>query len=293
MKFLLFIIIALILCMPLIGCADDAEGIVIGTMDYTEQYILGSMLSQYIEANTNIKTTLTVDLASDMIFAAITTGSVDTYVEYTGTIFGYYFALSEPGTAEEIFEITSGVIKKEYDLYMFDPLGFNNTYQLAVRRDTATEFNLKAISDLAGVSDNFIFGGSSGLIRRDDGLPNLKRVYNIRFKEEIPVFGIDRYLAISRDEIQVAGVFSTDGNLVSHDLVILEDDKNFFPPYEGVIIIREEIINKFPELQRILSKLSGTITDEAMRELNYRVDILGDSPEEVAEYFLKRNNLIP
>jgi len=279
--------------MPLIGCADDAEGIVIGTMDYTEQYILGSMLSQYIEANTNIKTTLTVDLASDMIFAAITTGSVDTYVEYTGTIFGYYFALSEPGTAEEIFEITSGVIKKEYDLYMFDPLGFNNTYQLAVRRDTATEFNLKAISDLAGVSDNFIFGGSSGLIRRDDGLPNLKRVYNIRFKEEIPVFGIDRYLAISRDEIQVAGVFSTDGNLVSHDLVILEDDKNFFPPYEGVIIIREEIINKFPELQRILSKLSGTITDEAMRELNYRVDILGDSPEEVAEYFLKRNNLIP
>jgi len=261
-------------------------------MDYTEQYILGNILSQYIEANTNVKTTMTVDMASDMIFAAIRTGVVDTYVEYTGTIYRYYIALSESRTAEEIFDITSGVIKEDYDIHMFDPLGFNNTYQLAVRRETAAEFNLKTISDLAEVSEDFIFGGSGDLIRRDDGLPNLKRLYNMTFKEEIPLFGIDRYIAITRDEIQVVGIFSTDGNLVTHELVILEDDKNFFPPYEGVIIIREETMDEFPELQRILAKLSGMITDDTMRELNYRVDILGDTPEEVAEYFLRRNNLI-
>jgi len=286
------IILAVIICASVFGCTVKDNTIVIGTMDYTEQYILGYMLSLYIEDNTNIKTTITVDLASDMIFAAVRAGVVDTYVDYTGTIYRYYFALSETGTAEEIFEITSNVVREDFDLHMFDPLGFNNTYQLAVRRDTAAEFNLRTISDLEGVSDDFIFGGSGDLIRRGDGLPNLKRIYNISFKEEIPLFGVDRYDAISRDEIQVVGAFSTDGHLVAHDLVILEDDKNFFSPYEGVIIIREETMDRFPELQRILGKLSGLITDEAMRELNYRVDILGNTPLEVAEYFLKKNNLI-
>jgi len=286
------IVLILLFCTALFACSDGSIDIVIGTKDYTEQHILGNILEQYIESNTNIKTTLKIDMASDLIFSAIRTGAVDIYVEYTGTIYGYYFALSDSKNPDDVFDVASNTISENYSLHMFAPLGFNNTYQLAVRRDTAEKHGLRTISDLAKVSEDLVFGGSAEIIRRSDGLPNLKILYDMSFKKEIALYGVDRYLAIARDEVQVCEVFSTDGHLLTHDLVVLEDDKNFFPPYQGVIIMRDETIEKHPELQRILEKLSGMITDEIMRELNYRVDVLGDSPQEVAKYFLVKNGLI-
>ena len=293
MKKVFLIVLAMIAFASLFGCSDDDNSIVIGTKDFTEQYILGDILKIHIEENTNIEATLMFDLATEVIFAALRTGVIDVYVDYTGTIYSYATIRSETGTPREIFEITSRTVDERYDLHMFEPLGFNNTFMLAVRRDTAEEYNLRTISDLAKISENLVFGGGAEIIRRNDGLPNLKILYDMSFKEEIALDGVERYLAISRDEIQVSEVFSTDGHLLTYDLVVLEDDKNFFPPYEGVIIIRKDTMESFPELQRILGNLSGAITDEAMRELNYRVDVLGDSPYEVADYFLRRINLIP
>ena len=292
MKKLSLILFTLVLCATIFGCSDESDEIIIGTKDYTEQYVLGNILELYIESNTNIKTTLKTDLASDMIFSAIRTGVIDLYVDYTGTIYGYYFALSDSTDPEEVFNVASSSIAEKHGLHMFSPLGFNNTYQLAVRRNTAEEHDLRTISDLARVSEHLIFGGSAEIIRRSDGLPNLKILYDMSFKKEVALYGVDRYLAITRDEVQICAVYSTDGHLLTSDLVVLEDDRNFFPPYQGVIIIREDTMDRHPELQRILEKLSGTITDETMRELNYRVDVLGDTPREVAEYFLKKNNLI-
>ena len=293
MKKIFLVVFALIVCASLFGCSDDDNSIIIGTKDFTEQHILGNILKLYIEENSNIDTTLMTDFATEMIFAALRTGVIDVYVDYTGTIYSNTITSSESGTPEEIFETVSSTINERYDLHMFEPLGFNNTFQLAVRRDTAEEHNLKTISDLANVSEDLIFGGSAEIIRRSDGLPNLKRLYGLNFKEERAIDGVDRYLAISRDEIQISEVFSTDGHLLTYDLVVLEDDKNFFPPYQGVIIIRNDTENKHPELQKILEKLSGVITDETMRELNYRVDVVGDSPYVVADYFLRKNDLIP
>ena len=291
-------IISLLLLFPLVcgfifGCSGSKKEIVVGTKDFTEQYILGNILEIYIEKNTDINVTLKTDLSSDVVFAAIRTGVVDLYVDYTGTIYGNYLVRSETRSPEEVFDFAKRTLLNNYNLHMLDPLGFNNSYDLAVSRSTADEFGLKTISDLAGVSEHFVIGGSAEFLTRNDGLPNLKIIYNLGFKSERAIDGVNRYDAISANDVQVSEVFTTDGHLLLHDLVVLEDDKKFFPPYQGVIILRNEISENFPELIALLESLSGILTDDVMRGLNYRVDIHDESPRDVAMYFLTRNNLIP
>jgi osmoprotectant transport system permease protein len=163
---------------------------------------------------------------------------------------------------------------------------------LAVRTDTAETYGLRTFSDLARVSSNFVFAGSAEILIRNDGMPNLKRLYQMSFKEERVLDGVDRYHAIDNDEIQVTEVFTTDGSLLKHDLVVLEDDMTFFPPYQGVVIIRNETLDKHPVLRDVLGRLTGVLTDDVMRDLNYKVDVLGESPETVARNFLRLKNLI-
>jgi len=293
MKIISLILLFPLICVILFGCSGNKNEIVVGTKDYTEQYILGNILAIYIEENTDINVTLKIDLASDVIFAAVRTEVVDLYVDYTGTIYGNYLVRSETRSPEEVFDFAKRTLQNNYDLDMLTPLGFNNSYNLAVSRSTAEEYNLKTISDLAEVSENFIIGGSAELLTRNDGLPNLKILYNLGFKAEHAIDGIDRYIAVNENVIQVSEVFTTDGHLFLQDIIILEDDKNYFLPYQGAIIIRNELSEKFPELPVLLNKLSGMLTDDVMRGLNYRVDVHNESPKDVAMYFLTRNNLIP
>jgi len=264
----------------------------VGAKDFTEQHILGHMLELYIEANTKLNVDLKIDMASDVIFAGMRTGVIDIYVEYTGTVYGSYLVRSDSRNPEEVFNVTSTTLLDRYDIRMLDPLGFNNAYHLAVRRDTSVLHGLRTISDLAKVSSDFIIGGSAEFLTRSDGVPNLKLAYGMNFRAERAIDGTDRYVAITNDEIQVTEVFSTDGHLIANDLVVLEDDLHFFLPYQGAIVIRGEIAEQHPELVTALSKLSGLMSDDVMTTLNYRVDVLGESPRDVAEGFLKLNNLI-
>jgi osmoprotectant transport system substrate-binding protein len=232
------------------------------------------------------------DMTSGVIFAGIRTGVIDLYVEYTGTIYASYLTLSHTDDPKEVHEISERELSSRYNLLMLDPLGFNNTFCLAVRTDIATQFNLRTFSDLATVSSELIIGGSTEFLTRFDGLPNLKKLYDMSFKDEVVLSGTERYTAIAANEIQVTDAFSTDGLLLEHDLVVLEDDKSFFPPYEGVIIIRQDAAEEHPELLDVLEKLAGRLSDDVMRDLNYRVDVLGESPSDVAEWFLRENGFI-
>jgi len=288
-----FILLILALCVFFSGCKEDErETIIVGSKDFTEQYILGNMLELYIKANTDFNVLYNDNMASHVIFAAINTGVVDLHVDYTGTIFGYYLNNSGNNDPNEVYEISARELMAQYDLRMLGLLGFNNSYNLAVRQDTADEFGLRTISDLARVSSGFIFGGSAEIINRSDGLPNLKIIYDMYFKEERIIYNEERYPAVANDEVQVSEVFTTDGLIAEYDLVVLEDDKNFFLPYHGVIVIRNELAEKHPGLVELLERLEGRLSDEVMRGLNYRVDVLGETPRSVAERFLRENGLI-
>lgn len=292
MKKIIGFLLAAVLMLSCIGCQPQEKKIVVGAKDYTEQDVLGNLLTILIENNSDFIVEYKHEMASNVIFAAVQSGDVDVYVDYTGTVYGNYLNYSEMKSADEVYDISVSELKEKFDLLMLDPLGFNNTYCIAVTAETAQQYNLKTFSDLAAVSSNFVFGGGFEILNRNDGIPNLKKVYNLTFKEERAVEGVLRYTAISSGETQVTEAFSTDGMLTEYDLVVLEDDKSFFPPYHAAPIIRQDTYDKYPELKGILSKLTGVLTDDVMRDLNYRVDVLKEKPDQVSRDFLSSQGLI-
>ena len=293
MRIISIILSLLILISTLTGCAvQQKETIIVGSKDFPEQDILGNMLSLLIEAHTDLEVIHMDNMSSHVIFSAIETGALDVYVEYTGTIYGNFLSLSDTTDAMEVYYISATILSERYDLQLLGKLGFNNTFGLAVRQETAQQFGLRTFSDLARVSSNMVFCGSAETFNRNDGIANLQIMYDMTFKKEIVLHNEERYNAIISDEAQVTEVFSTDGLLVEHDLVVLEDDKNFYPPYHAVIVARSATLDKHPELIHVLALLEGKIPDEVMRNLNHRVDVGNESPRAVAESFLRENNLI-
>ena len=293
MRVLLILLSLILFTGVLSGCAEtQQETIIVGSMDYTEQHILGEMLVMLIEAHTDLKTILRDNMAAHVVFAAIETGNVDVYVEYTGTIYGDVFSLSGSNDAIEVYNTSVTLLAERYNIRMLDKLGFNNSFGLAVRRDTAERYGLRTYSDLAEVSSDLIFHGGPVLMTRNDGLPNLKRLYNMSFKEEVVRNDEDRYTPLMNGDVHVAEIFTTDGMLLEYDVVVLEDDKNFFPPYHGAIVARNEILDKHPELIGVLNMLTGKLPDDVMINLIHRVDVGNETPQDVARSFLRDNGLI-
>ena len=171
-------------------------------------------------------------------------------------------------------------------------MNFNNTYSLAVTKDLASKYNLKTISDLAKVSKDLTISPTLEFVNRNDGLPGLLKAYNPEFKDVIAMDGSPRYTALLNNNSQVIDAFTTDGLLRKFNLTVLEDDKNFFPPYYAVPLLKQKTLEKYPEVEKLMSKLGPYLTDEVMQEMNYQVDEVGKNPEEVAKEFLLTNNLI-
>lgn len=277
------------------GCRiyGKKDTIVIGSKNFSEQLILGNILADLIEENTDLEVERKLNLGgSSVVWEAVKSGNVDAYVEYTGTGLVSIMQRQSITDADKTYNIVKEYFDKEYNVEWLEPLGFNNTYVLAVREDTGKKYNLKTTSDLAKVSDELILGCTMEFSDRDDGYKGLKKIYNINFKSLKPVDGGLRYTAVNNKESDVIDALSTDGLLKAFNLKTLEDDKNFFPPYYAVPIIRKHTLEKYPELKDVLNKLAGQISEETMRELNYKVDKLGEEPREVANEFLKEKGLI-
>ena len=289
----LFLSVA-VLTVVLAGCPGRrGDTIVIGAKDFTEQFILAYILQALIEEHTELNTRVVSNLPTWMLFQSLTGGEVDIYVEYTGTIVGNIFGDTTPRSPDETFRIAREGLRDRYSIRMLDRLGFNNTYTLSVRPDTARQFNLRTISDLARVSNQLTFGGTMEFLQREDGMLGLRRVYEgLDFRSEVAINGVLRYTAIMADETQVTDAFSTDGMLLRFNLVVLEDDLEFFPAYHAVVLMLEETAQRFPQLVEISNMLIGLLTDDSMRQLNYFVDGEQQSPQAVASNFLRQAGLI-
>ena len=269
------------------------ETIIIGTKNFTESRLLGQMLSIYIEKNTDLNTDVRELGGTLPNFQAIRNGDIDIYTEYTGT--GYITILKKEGdvpSPQEVYDTVKKEFNDSYGVTWLKPLGFNNTYTLAVRKDTAEQYNLETFSDLAPISDKFIFGPTAEFVERPDGYPGLSTVYNFNFNNIRTLDAGLRYNAIDKNQVQVIDAFSTDGKLQELNLVILKDDKEYFPPYYAVPLINNETLEKFPELKTLLNDLEGVLSDEEMQRLNYEVDVEKQDTISVVENFLRENNLI-
>jgi osmoprotectant transport system permease protein len=273
--------------------ASAGDKIVIGSKNFSEQLILGNMLADLVENKTDLEVERKMNLGgSQVAFSAIKNGDIDMYVEYTGTGLVNILNQSPQNDPDKVYDYVKNEFKTKYGIDMLKPLGFNNTYALAVRQDTAQQYNLNTISDLAKVSDSMIMGPTIEFPNREDGLIGLSKTYNLNFKEVKAIDGGLRYTALDNHKSDVIDAFSTDGLIEEFGLKVLEDDKNFFPPYYAVPIVKEETLKEHPELEEALNTLAGKLTDDKMRKLNYKVDSLKESPAKVAKEFLQEEGLI-
>jgi osmoprotectant transport system permease protein len=290
--------LAVIVCLGLViipkALSKNDKTIVVASKNYTEQLILGNILSEFIKANTDFNVEEKFNLGgSQVTFNAIESGAVDLYVEYLGTGYISILNMTEPNSnREEVYNIVKDRFKNDYSLEVLNPLGFNNTYAMAVTQETAEKYNLETVSDLAKVANELIIGPTIEFPNREDGLIGLEKEYNMKFKSVKAVDGGLRYTALVNNETQVIDAFTTDGLIDKFNLVILEDDKNFFPPYDAVTVVREDTLEKYPELREVIGRLDGKLTEEKMRKLNYEVDVNKRDVKTVAKEFLESEGLI-
>lgn len=288
---------ALIVCAALICTAlfpsKKGDTIHIATKPMTEQYILGEMLDILIEQDTdlNVEITQGVGGGTSNIQPAMESGEFDLYPEYTGT--GWNMVLKKDGQyTEDLF----GELQKEYeDKYSMRwtcMYGFNNTYGLVVRKEIAEQYGLETYSDLAAVAGQLTFGAEYDFFEREDGYNALCEAYGLNFGKTMDLDIGLKYQALNEGQIDAMVIFTTDGQLSVSDAVVLQDDKGFFPSYLCGNVIRDEVLNAHPELNQVLDKLTGVISDSEMAKMNYEVESEGKEPRGVAEEFLRANDLL-
>ena len=265
----------------------------IATKPMTEGYILGQMLTELIEQDTDLKVNITngVGGGTSNIHPAIVKGEFDLYPEYTGTSWEAVLK-KENGYDESKFDELQKEYKEKYNLEYVNLYGFNNTYGLAVNKDIAEKYNLKTYSDLAKVSNNLIFGAEYDFFEREDGYKELQKVYNMNFKKQIDMDIGLKYQAMKDKKIDVMVIFTTDGQLAISDVVVLEDDKKMYPSYRAGTVVRSEILSEYPELKPVLEKLNNILDDKTMADLNYQVESEGKKPEDVAREYLQEKGLL-
>jgi len=287
------VLIALLLTNVLAQDKSNTKVLRIGTKDFTEQHILGHMFADLIEDRTDIKVERKINLGGTQVcFTALKSNDIDMYFDYSGTAYGDTLNYPPNSDMEEVYDTVKKDFKEQFNIEVLKQMGFNNTYVLAVRKDTAEAYSLQNISDLARVGNQVVAGTTLEFLNRMDGIPGLVDHYNFSFKDTIGLDGSSRYQALVNDNTQVVDAFSTDGLLMKFELVTLEDDKNFFPPYYAIPLMRDNIADTYPEIIPIIEELGDQLTDQIMAELNYKVDELQMEPKDVAHEFLIEHGFI-
>jgi len=273
--------------------ANDYKVINVATKPMTEQYILGEMLKYAIEKESNIKVNLTqgVGGGTSNIQPGMEKGDFDLYPEYTGT--GWEVVLKKEGTYHESdFHILEQAYKEQFNFTWLNKYGFNNTYGIAVTKEVADKYNIKTFSDLARHTSKLTFGAEYDFFEREDGYEALVNAYHYNFKRTVDLDIGLKYKAVAQNKVDVITIFTTDGQLESSNLVVLEDDKNLYPSYLCANVVRLETLDKYPELIPILEKFTNTISDSDMAQMNYLVEIEGREPKDVAIEYIENNKIL-
>ena len=270
------------------------DKIVVASKPTAEQYILGEIISQLIENNTNItvKRMFGIGGGTSNIQPAMLSGEIDIYPEYTGT--AWLFVLKNPkmNNPDSLYHSLETEYSEKYGITWLCRLGFNNTFTIALPENIAQKEQIKSFSDLALKSNRFVFGAEFDFFEREDGFPGLSKAYGFRFKNLVELDINLKFQALENHTVDVINAFSTDSRIQKMNLRVLSDDKNYFPAYQAGILIRNQTLLKYPKLKDILNQLNGLIDDKKMLELNYEVEVMHKSPEEVAASFLKANELL-
>lgn len=281
---------------------NDKPTVKVGSKNFAEQLIVGEMLGLLLE-NAGFPVETQLNLGGTIIaHEALVSGDLDTYVEYTGT--GLIAVLDEelPDTpaatpaASDLHDPAYDIVAKAYpdkfNIKWLEPWGFNNTFAIIVTREFSEEHGVTKISDLAGMASDMSFAADAEFAVRPDGLPGLEDAYGFSFDTVQNVEIGLLYPSVADGSVDAAVASSTDGRIPALDLLVLEDDLHFFPPYFAAPIVRMDLLEEAPEIEDIFNGVAGKIDNERMQSMNYEVDEEGQEPVDVARQFLEEEGLI-
>ena len=275
-KFFTLLIVCLCVSLGFAGCGITSNGnggdIVIASKGFTEQDILVELLAQQIEATSDLKVDRRTLKGTKLCHEALVAGKIDAYIEYTGTALTTILKKSVIDDPRKVYNSVKQGYEKQFNLEVTQPLGFENTYAVIVRGETAKKYNLKTISEAVKYASDWDIGIGFEFAEREDGLPGLIEAYNLQLQGTKSMDLGLIYRALTQELVDVVVNNSTDGQIARLGLVILKDDKKYFPPYEAAPIVNKESLKKYPQLQKPLSQLSGILTADEMQQLNYEVE---------------------
>jgi osmoprotectant transport system substrate-binding protein len=282
------------------SAGDDSGGgptITVGSKNFTEQYVLGELYAQALEAN-GFNAEKKLDLGSAAIAdKALQNGQIDMYPEYTGTALVEVFKQEEqPDTPDATYqEAKQAYADRDPANTMLTPAPFNNTYGIFVRKEVAEEYNLKTLADLAEASGDLTFVCFSEFLKRSDGVPNMQKNYEgLKFGDTkiVNSIGGPIYQGVLQGEGDAGVGFTTDSQLASDELVVMEDQKNIWPFYYPAPVVRSDVLEKNPKMEEVLNSVSESLDAETMRQLNAQVDIDQEDPEDVAAEYLEEKRIV-
>jgi glycine betaine/choline ABC-type transport system substrate-binding protein len=286
--------LSILLCLGLTACGPSRDNrIVVGSKNFTEQLVLGEIIAQQIENKTHLPVERRFYLAGTYICQqAILGGRIDIYPEYTGTALTAVLKEKPENNREEVFNRVKSEYATRFNLAVGTPFGFNDTFAMEIRGEDARRLNLETISQAATYAPQWRAGFGYEFMERPDGYRGLAATYGLHFAESPRVMDLGLLArALKEKQIDFAAGNTTDGLIPALDLFVLEDDRHYFPPYEAVTILRQEVLAHHAELAPALAGLAGKISDADMRQLNYAVDGQHRDVKEVVREFLHHKNL--
>lgn len=284
----------LLSALALAGCGPAREErIVVGSKNFTEQLILGELVAQHLEARTGLPVERRFFLAGTYIcHQAILNDRIDLYVEYTGTALTAVLKQKPQGGRKEVYERVRAEYARQFGLEVEPPLGFNNTFAMVIRGEDAQRLHIRTLTEAAAYAPQWRAGFGYEFLERPDGYKGLAETYRLRFAEPPRIMDLGLlYRALQQKQVDMVAGNSTDGVIDALGMMALEDDRQYFPPYEAVPVVRGQTLERHPEVRRALEELAGRISEPEMRRMNYAVDGEHRDVKEVVREFRKSKGL--
>ena len=277
----------------LVGCRAAGRRAGIGSKNFTEQILLGELLAQQVEAHTDLTVRRSFNLGGTLVcHRALVTGEIQAYVEYTGTALTTVLKEQTSQESQGVFERVRQAYRERFDLEWLSPLGFSNSFAILVRKEEARRLGLRTISDLARHGPRLRAAFGYEFLERPDGFPGLVKTYRLRFAKSPQVMDLAlTYHALADEKVDVVAGDSTNGLIDALGLVMLIDDKEFFPVYDAAPVVSRQLLDQVPKFRDALLALGGKVTQEEMRRLNYEVDGRRRDPATVVKEFRQAKKL--
>lgn len=289
-------LVGLVVLASLAGCEAGRGGgsrlegtrpVVVGSKNFTESLLLGEIVAQQLERY-GVPVRRKLYLGGTFVcHQALVAGQLDVYVEYTGTAYAAILHLPATQDRLRVRQQVDSIYRARWGVAWSEPLGFNNTFAMLLRRQDAERLGIRTLSQAVPYARNWRPAFGYEFAEREDGYRGLLKAYGLAFARRPATMDLGlTYRALAEGRADIIAGNSTDGQIAALDLFPLEDDRHYFPPYEAAPVVRQEVLVRFPAARSALARLAGTITDETMRQLNYQVDVGQRPAAEVAHTFL-------